>query len=1012
MGTIPQKNSFVTSAEQMSLYNVNVTEMLTKLNDIVTSSNSVINVKQTDSEGNETTYQFPSVSKLQADIAELNNNIKILAGLNDNEVHIINGKSSKKIFLADLNKEPNKIDTLNEVNKFTQTNNWFFESLMSPTLAINFNLTDKIGADVDGIISRRYIVKFEKNTDGTYTDKGEAARQDFVNKYVGKKNIKLSDFISWYTTATKTGIINNLTPTYDEQFFNFEYQEVIGSGVFSVIKQNTDTNNKLWYNINPNSYVGSNGNSIQLKKDDELILNKENAVSRWKIIETSVSAGYRIRLERIEGYDAIPTGDNVLKYYGSTVINKEVKVTVGFDEYLVIFMKPTNSRNKIKGKIWSTGTGLYTNDLKLDLDDTVSMGQYYLENVYDYGTLLKDMIKKHIPSIYGIKPNAPVLVSENFKVVQINKQVTSSTDTDAINTLLSQKENIKSKINLLNKSIVSINEKLNNNVYSSEAERNSDKGIKKNYIDDINTYTTSLNTTISQIIDLTNNINDTEKKYRIRGFWVIPNAQSHAGTKTQEVIKFRILYKYLSKNGSSNATESYKYDSTTTAYYSEWNEILTDVRKRNYSEATQEWIWVTEDVSNASIININQLEIPISPGEKVEMKIYSISEVGYPDTILESDASNTLIIEFPDNLEVKNNNSSILENAKLDIIKNEFEQTLNTKGLNKHVENSYYGNEKYIAHIDENIQTNYKDSNNNTLNLREYIDLLTSRIITLENIINSAKGILKVMFINGTSETEIKNGSETEVNIVLQNYADFISVSRNGATYKNNILTVRDCSLKIKNLSNTSPLKFLVKDTYTAESTVRHLSYVNNLASLVSTDGKIIIQEDNQFIYFCDTLKGTDVAIYDGAVKNTINDDNEVYTTNAIESYDKNIGLSSDPVTGFYNSTLSNEYRQITENWYVGNDLMGTTVAPQVVTIDDLKMSNALDPGIKINDEITIPINIYGVFKTSSSTEQVNLHTLSYSVHNKYLRVRMHPSIDSVPFDFTIKFKIENKRNN
>ena len=107
-----QKNTLVTALEQVALLNDNCVKALAKLNDAVTSDNSVITITQTDSNGKTYSYNVPTISNFQSQITELSNNVKRLAGLNDNNVQIINGKSTKKIYLADLNKEPNKIDSI------------------------------------------------------------------------------------------------------------------------------------------------------------------------------------------------------------------------------------------------------------------------------------------------------------------------------------------------------------------------------------------------------------------------------------------------------------------------------------------------------------------------------------------------------------------------------------------------------------------------------------------------------------------------------------------------------------------------------------------------------------------------------------------------------------------------------------------------------------------------------------------------------------------------------------
>ncbi|MFW6243497.1 MAG: hypothetical protein ACOC2W_04990, partial [bacterium] len=468
-----QRNSFVSIAEQVQLLNNNAVSLITSMNNIVTSQDSSVNVVQLDNQGNETTYSLPTVGKLQSDINIINNNIKRLSGLNDNTVHVIEGNSTKKIYLSDLSREPNRIDRLNTVSNFSSTNNWFFESLMNPMLSVKFNLTDKIDRDVDGIISRRYIVKFEKNDDGTYTEMGESARNEFMSTFVNKTDINLSDFLDWLTNPTNTGVINNTRPTYDEQIFDFEYQEIDQQGLYSVMSQEIDSvNNKLWYHIYPNIYTTRSGEEFVLKVNDELILNRQDSVTRWKIVETSTaSSEFRVRLQRIEGYDPVPTGSNTLKFYGGKSVDNNIKVSVGFDEHLVIFVKPINSKTKIKGSVWSRGTGLYTNDLVLDTDNNVSMSQYYIDTVYDYGLLLKDMIKKNIPVKYAAIPNEPTLLEENFKVVQINKHLTDTPDSKELKDLHSQKINTKTKLEQVNSAIIQKNRELSVRKFPSVAER-------------------------------------------------------------------------------------------------------------------------------------------------------------------------------------------------------------------------------------------------------------------------------------------------------------------------------------------------------------------------------------------------------------------------------------------------------------------------------------------------------------------------------------------------------------
>ena len=53
--------------------------------------------------------------------------------------------------------------------------------------------------------------------------------------------------------------------------------------------------------------------------------------------------------------------------------------------------------------------GFYKDELKLNNEVGERFEEYYISKVYDYGLVLEDLVQKKVPSIYGVKPNAPVL---------------------------------------------------------------------------------------------------------------------------------------------------------------------------------------------------------------------------------------------------------------------------------------------------------------------------------------------------------------------------------------------------------------------------------------------------------------------------------------------------------------------------------------------------------------------------------------------------------------------------
>lgn len=669
----------------------------------------------------------------------------------------------------------------------------------------------------------------------------------------------------------------------------------------------------------------------------------------------------------------------------------------------------------MKGSIWSRGTGIYTNDLVLETDGNVSMAKYYLETVFDYGNLLKDMIKKQIPSSFGIKPNSVVLNSDNFKVVQINKHITDTDDAQELKDLHKNKNTIKTKVEQINDAITQKNKELSVKKYSSIAEKSRSQNELTKLVSEQEAYSRNLYSVTRQLKSKTDTISTIAPKFKLRGFWNIPDGQLQKGYKTQEVVQFRIQHRYSSKSGNENQTEGYNLvdgDTTTTAFFSNWVENLSSVRTRTYDEDTELWEWDTVDVADADVPNINQLNISINSGEKVEVRVIAISEVGLPDTPLESDWSNILTIEFPNDLNnVLSQNEYILAEAEQDNNAIEFEQSLSTKGITRHVQSSYFSSDEYTAHTDDEIVTGYKDDQGNSYNLKEYLDYLTNKIVSLENIVSAATGILKISVFNGTDEIEVKNNSEININLSLQNYG----ITTDDINYSNVVSIIKDYYIKFENLS-IGALDFLVNDSYVSGTTVRAAT-VDKLTSLVDTQNDIVVQEDGQFIYFCDNYQNNN--LYIGQVMhNSVDGDGVELLQSGITSTTRSVGISDSyinknrsgnesnlayPMTGYTDPMGYNEWISS------GVADMGTTIAPQVNVIDDL-FGTDNKYNMDNNEELVIPLNIYWVFKTDN-VSSVMLSNEPLKEHNKSLKVRLHPSTlsSNTSFEFVINFNIKNK---
>ena len=1023
-----QKNSFVSFLEQIALLNKNSVEIITKLNDVVSSNQDVVSVDMVEPDGTTAKYQLPSVGYLKKQVDIANANIRKLSGLQaDNSVIIIDGKSSKKIQSIDINREPSPITTLNNVTKFQEHNNWFFESLINPLLTVELDLAGKVDDHVKKILSRRYIVKFEKNDDGTLTTNGQTSLTDFKNIFLNKTNFTINQFLTWLTNPTNVGVLNRIDPNFymDEQYFDLNYKEVDYKGYFSVMKIESDRlNNKVWYHLDTLNYFGRNGSTNTIKIGDALTLTRTGVFSMYNVTDINTTSSLvRVALERVEGYDPIPVGTSVLSYYSSLTTQKTVDISIGFDEYNVIFIRPVNVDNYIISAIWSKGMAFYTNDLVLDTNSNLGMADYYINSVSDYGAVLEDMVAKNIPSQFGSVPNKPVLNSNNFKVVQTNQHLTDTKDTDALKKLHSQKTTVKATLNQLSTAIQEKNVELNNIIYKSSADKAKAQNELNNLITNQQSQSKLLASIISQIVN-SKSASNASPEFSVRGFWDIPDPIIKQGYKPQEVIGFEYQFRKSSKFGTENKTEGFniqKTDTTgniigqTNAYFSNWIPIKTDIRKRAFDSTTGQWYWKIEDVSNADTPNINQLDIILLPDEKVEIRTRSISEVGYPNSPLYSDWSDIITIEFPEDLkDISGGNSYIMKEANQEDVKVQFTNELQAQGYPTHISKSYFINQNYVAHDDLMIATSFKDNNGNTLMLFDYLKLLNDKITALEESVKRAKGELKVTLFSGTNENELTLNSKTNITIFCDDYAVLASGNTSNYTkrsYLNNIYLIQDYYLEFKNISTDNPLGVLTKTLVDLKMYTLNTIY---LPTFLDSTTKLVKLDNGFFI----NLLPIDLDNPDTATQNLYDGDDSGLST--VADVSKPVVVLSTPNKCFGGSVKTNiltatNWKDTDDNTIahnglkIGSNKLLSTIHPYIDNINNVQIIN--DDNLKIfnaQESFKLPLNIYfkldGV-KANTDTFDVDTTVAPLTLLKK-LRFYVETENQSRPMIFEIDFKL------
>lgn len=1053
------QSSYASVAEQVIIFNNNVVDLLAKINNLITTTDPAVTVNITDPSGIIRQYSLPSFGFLKAEIDRLNNNINSLYSINEAGALIqpSNGTKFRKIITVDLNREPNDISSLNTLTTFRNKKNWFFDSMLNPQIFVEIDLSNQIENNVRKVLCRRYIPEFAKDSAGNFTPVGQSALNNFNTLFRGRNNFTENDYIQWHRSTP--GLLNPENPNYDEQMFDLEPSRLEYDGTFTVNSIEEDTiNRKIFYQIDTLNYVknvSSNGTIIQqqaqLQVNDEVIINAPVTSTRYKIVEIStLTSNPRIRVERVEGNEPIPVGIQTLRIYSPVIYEKKVLISVGYNERNALFIKSLNMDNYILSKNWSKGLGFWTNDLR-DVETGVSMEQFYTDKVMDYGQLLGDLVAKKTPTMLASTPNVVTLNPSNFKVTQINRHLTDTPDANNIKIKHNQQKNLKSEIQQINDALNQKNKQLKIQRFTSQAERKQ----FSNDIDFLNKQKESKNKLLvsvnNEILSLSNSPNSkVQPIFRIRGFWSIPEPVINRGTKPQEVVQFRVQYKYLSKDGRESPVETTVLSDATTGSkngaLSNWIEFKTDARKRVFDATRNTYTWQVEDVANADTPNINQLDIPIRSGEKVVVRIKSISEVGWPDSIVESDWSNEMTIEFPEALNnTQNENNFIQVEANKEDLKATVLNELSARGLDDHLSEQTTLNNITYYHNADKILSGFRDNNGIVISLFQYLTNLENRVKSLEEKIKKIKGDLEVSVFRNNDIFLIENGSELEFNIECEDYLDPYTGPGvpTGRVYQNNIYVIKDFLLKVRNKSVDTTLGLLSNRDYSTRSdyfnkAAPQVFWVNQLNELITDNstGVTKTQKNNQFIWAAnfEPLKVISYTKLSENIGNTFVKLRDNSITEVLSSEEFNVGYSEESILSFNgnNNSLLDTSKWVDRVKTVASTTKFlTTIHPQIQNLDRIVETN-IDKVKSIiggaNSDIDIPINIYFKMNALDPTttrkigsganyQYVNLNSSNQTVrHIKKVKFFLENEDDNRPFVFTLKFilnrsKVVNKKS-
>ena len=719
-------NSFSENMRKTITAQTNILSLLSSIQKSMTTNDTFVQYEHDDINGNDTkVYELPSYNTIINKLSAIEKSISNLSS-GKGTINLTDG-TRRQIKLTNIPETPAQITGLEDPSTFKLDTNWFFEDLMFPGATVQIDLTGKIEDSADRVRVSRVIL-----------DSRETAAQELWNTNL---SVNAYDYISLKALLT----YNNVRYSEDIETIELPLVSNTAAGEFQVVKDPEIINGNTWYKVDTINYstISSDGegefkNNILSVGD---VLAYENTLYTIQEIDQNTN---KIRIKVISG-TAIPGLYTIFRYYQDPFRDKTINVRFGANEYNIIYIKGVNEDFNLLSNSWSTPIKFSSNDLIYENDGSQNFLNFYNANIVDWGAnMIADAKQRAIKAYYGTIPNAPVLIGNDLRVVQINTQINAAIDTAEVKKTAAEIETAKSQINSLKATIASQKTELQS-ITEMDKYNSMQQQIATN-MTDLQNLQASYSTLVSNLKNIVKdkqavNVNP---KYHVRGFFAIPEYKYRdvAQTIPEEIIGFEIAYRYICNDNTGVKLNTFNYTDVTgtsqvTGTFTDWSIMQGKLKTRVYNNATGLYEWSTENVADGTEININQIDIPITKGEKVEIKVRSISEAGYPENPLRSVWSNSVIIEFPDTLSTNNEIADLITEVNDDAMEIAINNTLNSIGVQAHMDDSIANtnsvNGLYYKHEAKNISyENETDTGIESISMQDKINDIDNRLSSLE----------------------------------------------------------------------------------------------------------------------------------------------------------------------------------------------------------------------------------------------------------------------------------------
>lgn len=779
---------------------------LTQTNlDILQALNDALYTKQNNISVNvgKKNYVIPSFISLENKINALQENFEHLVNAPaTGEAYFNFDGNSRAIEVRSYTHTPNSI-TLENISNFGVEDNNIFKDFLTPNPYINLSLST-LPNDITTVVVKKIIPLHEdlvnlfksnlvqvienQNIDKSSSQYAYKDLYKILSAY--KKNTDYIEYDTKIDLPIRENVGNALYVVQQivEDIVDENLDEYITIKFRSDI-QNPSYTNKLSYKLFNETI------ERPLKVGDQLITYDNSAKMEITELQTNTNTvtvkvlnGEYLNLFESKTNDPSKIHNlSKLRFYSPIDFDKDkyVKVTLEEDKYVYITVAALNNRMNIQAP-WGVGLMLNTYNLLHESNNKDTFETYYKNNVKNVGDVLYEITSMMSNTLTNYSKNQfdsftmvqPIINIDNLLVTQINKHLNNSPTITNIRSLYSQKKDYETQLNEISSQIIALNEKL------AEVSFDDTTNIRSVYTSQLTSLAaeqSKLNTSIKKIVnDIASAANNSEipienAKYRIRGFFdckefLINNGWGEILNGHIRGIKVQYRYKNTDQEQGNALSINGKF------IFSDWIDMESINLQRvpyyldgyNYK--------LEDDNSNINEPSFNQIDIPITQGETVDIRLKVVYDMGWPFVYTTSAWSPIVNIKFPDEYLKDVQILDIIEENNNDIETNRFNDIISNAGILDHVNSKVTDQDIIYYHKPENIASGFYTAERRIIPLKDKLSAMDNSLTELYDDIHGANNEkLNVSVING----EIVNNLQPYItnNISVSSYDTFGSIS-------------------------------------------------------------------------------------------------------------------------------------------------------------------------------------------------------------------------------------------